>query len=96
MDFRKDKHEALRISRELRRRGHRVARDIITRDLQGSLDYAKRTGIPYGLLMGLAPLSDHEAMLHDVMAGTAERLALADIIDAVDAAITRLYQGIKT
>jgi ATP phosphoribosyltransferase regulatory subunit len=60
MDFRKDKREALRISRELRRRGHRVARDIITRDLQGSLDYAKRTGIRYGLLMGLAPLTDDE------------------------------------
>ncbi len=96
MDFRKDKRDALRISRELRRRGHRVARDIITRDLQGSLDYAKRTGIRYGLLMGLAPLTDDEAMLHDVVAGTAERLALADIIDYVDAAITRLHQGAKT
>ena len=96
MDFRKDKREALRISRELRRRGHRVARDIITRDLQGSLDYAKRTGIRYGLLMGLAPLTDSEAMLHDVVTGTAERLAIADIVDYVDAAITRLHQGTKT
>ncbi len=96
MDFRKDKRDALRISRELRRRGHRVARDIITRDLQGSLDYAKRTGIRYGLLMGLAPLTDDEAMLHDVVAGTAERLALADIVDYVDATITRLNQGAKT
>jgi len=96
MDFRKDKHDALRISRELRRRGHRVARDIITRDLQGSLDYARRTGIRYGLLMGLAPLTDDEAMLHDVVAGTAERLALADIVDYVDVAITRLHQDTKT
>jgi ATP phosphoribosyltransferase regulatory subunit len=96
MDFRKDKREALRISRELRRRGHRVARDIITRDLQGSLDYAKRTGIRYGLLMGLAPLTDDEAILHDVVAGTAERLALADVVDYVDAAITQVQQGAKT
>jgi histidyl-tRNA synthetase len=96
MDFRKDKREALRISHELRRRGHRVARDIITRDLQGSLDYAKRTGIRYGLLMGLAPLMDDEAILHDVVAGTAERLALADVVDYVDAAITQVQQGAKT
>ena len=47
-----DKREALRISRELRRRGHRVARDIITRDLPGSLDYARRTGIRFALLLG--------------------------------------------
>jgi hypothetical protein len=46
--------------------------------------------------MGLAPLADDEAMLHDVVAGTAERLALADIVDYVDAAITRLHQGTKT
>jgi hypothetical protein len=46
--------------------------------------------------MGLAPLTDDEAMLHDVVAGTAERLALADIVDYVDAAITRLHQDMKT
>jgi hypothetical protein len=46
--------------------------------------------------MGLAPLSDQEAILHDVMAGTAERLALADIIDSVDAAITRFHRRMKT
>jgi hypothetical protein len=63
---------------------------------RGSLDYAKRTGIPYGLLMGLAPLSDHEAILHDVMAGTAERLALANIIDSVDAAIMQFHRRMKT
>jgi hypothetical protein len=46
--------------------------------------------------MGLAPLTDDEAMLHDVVAGTAERLALADIVDYVDAVITRLHQGMQT
>jgi hypothetical protein len=30
------------------------------------------------------------------VAGTAECLALADIVDHVDAAITRLHQGTKT
>ncbi|MGE3541629.1 MAG: ATP phosphoribosyltransferase regulatory subunit [Candidatus Tectimicrobiota bacterium] len=94
MDFRKDKREALRISRELRGRGHRVARDIITRDLQGSLDYARRMGIRYGLLMGLAPLTDDEAMLYDVTTGAAERLPLARVVDHVDAILTRAQSGV--
>jgi ATP phosphoribosyltransferase regulatory subunit len=89
MDFRKDKREALRISRELRRRGHRVARDIITRDLDGSLAYARQTGIRFGLLMGLASLPDDQAILHDLVQGTEERLAIADVVAHVDAAITR-------
>ena len=72
-----------------------MARDIITRDLEGSLDYAKRTGIRYGLLMGLAPLMDDEAMLHDVVAGSAERLALADIIDYMDEGDTMVVNDSK-
>jgi ATP phosphoribosyltransferase regulatory subunit len=93
MDFRQDKREAVRISRELRRRGHRVARDIITRDLDGSLDYARQTGIRFGLLMGLASLADDEAILHDLVLGTQERLAMGDVVAQVDAAITRAYDG---
>jgi ATP phosphoribosyltransferase regulatory subunit len=88
MDFRKDKREALRISHELRRRGHRVARDIITRDLEGSLDYARQSGIRFGLLMGLPSLPNDEAILHDLVRGTEERLAMADVVAHVDAVIT--------
>lgn len=88
MDFRKDKREAVRISRELRRLGHRVARDIITRDLDGSLDYARQTGIRFGLLMGLRSLSDDEAVLHDLLLGTQERLRMEQVVARVDMAIT--------
>ena len=88
MDFRQDKREALRISRELRRCGHRIARDIITRDLQGSLEYARQSGIRYGLLMGLAPLTDDQAMFYDVVEGTEQLLAMADVVTHVDAVIT--------
>ena len=70
-------------------RKHRVARDIITRDLPGSLDYARRTGIRYGLLMGLAPLTNDEAILYDVTAGTEEPLAMTDVIAHVDAVLAR-------
>lgn len=89
MDFRRDKREALRISRELRQRGHRVARDIITRDLQGSLAYARQTGIRYGLLMGLASLPPDQAILHDVVTGAEVALAMATVVDHVDAVLKR-------
>jgi ATP phosphoribosyltransferase regulatory subunit len=95
MDFRQDKREAVRISRELRSRGHRVARDIITRDLNGSLDYARQTGIRFGLIMGLESLADDEAILHDLVLGTQARLAMEDVVAQVDAAITRAYSATR-
>ncbi len=87
MDFRKDKRDALRIGRELRRLGHRVARDIITRDLEGSLAYARQSGIRFGLLMGLPTLPPDHAILHDLVRGTQTSVALMDVITHVDAAI---------
>jgi len=89
MDFRQDKREALRISRELRRRGHRVARDIITRDLPGSLDYARRSGIRFALLLGHTSLSHDQAILHDLTLGTQAHLAMANVVADVDAVLTR-------
>lgn len=47
-----DRVEALRLSRELRSRGYRVARDIITRDLEASLWYAQQVGIDAVLVVG--------------------------------------------
>jgi ATP phosphoribosyltransferase regulatory subunit len=88
MDFRQDKREALRVSRELRQRGHRVARDIIPRDREGSLAYARQTGIPYAILMGLGTLPTDQAILHDVAQGTDTNLALADIVDYVSNLLT--------
>ncbi len=88
MDFRQDKREALRVSRELRQRGHRVARDIIPRDREGSLAYARQTGIPYAILMGLDTLPTDQAILHDVAQGTDTSLALADIVDYVSSLLT--------
>jgi len=92
MDFRPDKREALRISRELRQRGHRVARDIITRNQEGSLEYARQSGIPYGLLIGLASLSDGQAILHDVINGTDEYVSMHHVVDHVDAVLTQSRQ----
>lgn len=92
MDFRDDKRKALAISRELRRRGHRVARDIITRDLEGSLAYARQSGIRFGLLMGLDSFPADRAVLYDLVLGTQEGLAMSEVIVRVDEAITRAQQ----
>ncbi len=87
IDFRQDKRDALRISRELRQRGHRVARDIIQRDRQGSLAYARLSGIPYALLIGAETLTADEALLHDVRRGTDERMPILEVVSRVDAVL---------
>jgi ATP phosphoribosyltransferase regulatory subunit len=90
IDFRQDKRDALRISRELRQRGHRVARDIIQRDRHGSLAYARLSGIPYALLIGAEGLSTDEALLHDVRQGTEARMPIRDVVSRVDAILKHM------
>jgi ATP phosphoribosyltransferase regulatory subunit len=92
IDFRKDKREALRISRELRQRGHRVARDIITRNLDGSLAYARQSGIRFGLVMGGQAFPPDQAVLYDLVLDTEARLALSEVVSRVDAAIAQARQ----
>ena len=50
-----DRCEALQVSRELRSRGYRVARDIITRNLDDSISYARQSGIRALLITGEKP-----------------------------------------
>jgi ATP phosphoribosyltransferase regulatory subunit len=90
IDFRQDKRDALRISRELRQRGHRVARDIIQRDRHGSLEYARLSGIPYALLIGAEPLSPNEALLHDVRQGTETRIPIPNVVSRVDMVLKQI------
>lgn len=51
VDFSRDKREALTLARRLRELGWRVARDIIRRDLKGSLEYARKMGIEALIVM---------------------------------------------
>lgn len=87
IDFRQDKRDALRISRELRQHGHRVARDIIQRDQHGSLEYARLSGIPYALLIGAETLASDEALLHDVHRGTQVCMPIQEVVPRVDAVL---------
>ena len=51
VDFSQDKKAALDLARRLRELGWKVARDIIKRDLKGSLEYAKKMDIQFLIVM---------------------------------------------
>jgi ATP phosphoribosyltransferase regulatory subunit len=54
-----DRREVLEIARLLRSRGYTTARDIIRRDYQSSLEYARRTNIRCMLVIGDEPDAGH-------------------------------------
>ena len=83
MDFKPDKRDALRIAKELRRRGYRVARDIIRRDLAGSLAYARRMGIARGIILGANGLGHHEALLKDLEAGWERVVPVSELVQVI-------------
>jgi len=73
IEFRPDKERALAVAQALRDRGYRVARDIIKRELAGSLEYAKAHGIPRALILGAPGLEGDELALRDLAAGREDR-----------------------
>jgi ATP phosphoribosyltransferase regulatory subunit len=83
IDFKPDKREALRIAKELRQRGYRVARDIIQRDLIGSLAYAQRMRIARAIVLGTDGLGSHQALLKDLQAGWERVVAVSDLMPVI-------------
>jgi ATP phosphoribosyltransferase regulatory subunit len=90
MDFKPDKRDALRIAKELRQRGYRVARDIIRRDLVGSLAYAEQMGIARGIILGTAGLGPHEALLKDLEGGWERVVSMSELVPTIVALDDRL------
>jgi ATP phosphoribosyltransferase regulatory subunit len=84
MDFKPDKRDALRLAKELRQRGYRVARDIIRRDLGGSLSYAQRMGIARGIILGTEDLRPHEARLRDLRQGWERVVPISDLVPVIE------------
>lgn len=76
IDFNPDKRHALRIARILRERGYSAARDIIKRDLEGSLDYAKASGIGRAIVMGSPGVPQDELLIRDLASGHEERVPI--------------------
>ncbi len=81
MDFREDKKIALEVSRRLREKGYRVARDIIKRGLEGSLQYAEKMNIGKAIIMGTGDLKEDEAMVREISTGEEKRVKIKDLLN---------------
>ncbi len=69
VDFSQDKKAALELARKLRELGWKVARDIIKRDLQGSLEYARKTDIQLLIVMDENLKKDNLVKVIDTTSG---------------------------
>jgi len=83
IDFSPDKRAAHRLARLLRDRGMAVARDIIKRDLVGSLAYAKASGIRRAVILGSADQPPETVLICDVTTETQRALPLEIFVQAI-------------
>jgi ATP phosphoribosyltransferase regulatory subunit len=81
IDFREDKKIALEVSRRLREKGRRVARDIIKRGLEGSLQYAEKMNIKKAIIMGTNALKEDEALIREIATGEEKRVKVKELLD---------------
>lgn len=84
IDFNPDKRHALRVARILREQGYSAARDIIKRDLEGSLDYAKASGIGLAIVLGWPGVPQDELIIRDLASGAEERVAIERFCSEVE------------
>jgi ATP phosphoribosyltransferase regulatory subunit len=69
-----ERRDALEIARFLREQGFSVARDIIRRDLDSSLEYARKVGIRRVMVIGGDDLPDDQVRVQDVADGCAVQM----------------------
>jgi ATP phosphoribosyltransferase regulatory subunit len=85
IDFSADKRNALKMAKELRSRGYKVARDIIRRALPGSLAYAQQMGIAQGLILGIPGLATDEVLIKDInAAGSEQKIKISHLISFLE------------
>jgi ATP phosphoribosyltransferase regulatory subunit len=70
------RRDALELASRLREKGCIVARDIIRRDLHDSIEYARRTGIQFVLIVGEPGVADDSAVIIRVCDGVRRILAM--------------------
>lgn len=83
IDFSPDKQAAHRLARLLRDRGVAVARDIIKRDLAGSLDYARQSAIKRAVILGSAEQPPDTVLIHNLATGARHTLPLEVFVRAI-------------
>ncbi len=69
VDFSRDKRAALDLARRMRELGWKVARDIIKRDLAGSLEYARKMDIQFLIVMDEELKKDNQVKVIDTTSG---------------------------
>ena len=83
IDFNPDKRHALRLARILRGQGYAVARDIIRRDLQGSLEYCRTARVARAIVLGAPGVPPDAFLLREVATGAEARYGLDAFCDGV-------------
>jgi ATP phosphoribosyltransferase regulatory subunit len=83
IDFSTDKRAAHRLARLLRDRGMSVARDIIKRDLAGSMDYARQSAIKRAVILGSAEQPPDTVLIHELATGVRRTLPLEAFVRAI-------------
>jgi len=78
-----DRSDALDIARRLRDAGYSVARDIIRRDLESSLEYARKVGIRRVIVIGDDDLSDDRIRILDVADGCAVQVTKERVLQGL-------------
>lgn len=81
VDSTHDKTAALSLARRLRDLGASVARDIVTRGLPESLDYARSQRAARALVIGGGRTRDGEALVIDLETGRERTIAIADMLE---------------
>jgi ATP phosphoribosyltransferase regulatory subunit len=82
-----DRRDALELTSRLRDEGYIVARDIIRRDLHDSMEYARRTGIQFVIIVGEPGLTVGEAVLIRVSDGVRRILSASEFSETDLAAL---------
>ena len=83
IDLTREKRSGILLSRKLRARGWRVARDIIRRDLEGSLEYAREAGVSKCLVIQQGGKRGGRARLLEPDGEDLGAYPIAEILDRV-------------
>ena len=81
IDFTKDKTKAIELTKTLREKGYNVTRDIIRRNLDKSISYAKEVGIKKAIVLGSRGLKDADALIIGIETGQKEKVELRKIME---------------
>jgi len=81
IDFTREKTAALSLARRLRDRGASVARDILTRELPESLDYARAQRARRVLVVGSPRTEPEQLLVLDLAGGGEQTLSIRDVLE---------------